>query len=164
MFIPLISGFDVGQNTSAHHADGVADAKQLREIRTYEDNRFALSRQFADQPINLRFACDIDSPRRFIQQKDARIVMQEPAHGDLLLVTAGKLDDGLSRALCAHFETLNPAAGRFVLATLAHETESGHWAETRRRQVISEAAVEHQSFLLAVFTEQPKTLGQASRR
>src|ERR1044071_241511 len=164
VFGPVGGRADGGEHSAAHHADGVANAKEFGQVRTDKDDRPALRRQPAEQLVDLHLAAHVDAPGGFVQQKDPGLVMQQPAHGDLLLVAPGQLADRLARTLSPHIQTLHPVPGALSLPPIAHQSEARKRPVAGDGQVVRQGAREQQAFLLAVFTQQTDPLRQAPRR
>src|SRR5438093_10343708 len=122
---PLARGSDGGQNAAAHDPDAIADPEQIRQIGTDEHHGLALRRQLAHESVNLSLAADIDAPGGFVQEKDLRLVVQQSAEGNFLLVPPGQFRDRLRRSLRPHVEPLHPVAGAVALASLADKPPTG---------------------------------------
>src|SRR5206468_8420725 len=121
---------------AAHDADGVAHTQQLGQIGADEDNRLAACGQSVEQLVNLYFAADIDSAARLVQQEYPGVVMQQSAHGDLLLVSAGQFAHDLLGVLGLHVQTRHPVLGALPVAAAVDDTQFGNRAIARDRQVV----------------------------
>ena len=87
-------------------------------------------------------------------------MMQQPAKRELLLVAAGQFGDSLRWTLRAHVQPLHPISRGLALQAIANVTESGQGLVAGNGEVVGQAEVEHQAFLLAIFAEQTHSLGQ----
>src|SRR5437016_4643507 len=60
---PLFGRTGGCQHPAAHHADSIANAQQLGQIRTNKEDSLAGGGQLSHQPVNLRLAADVDATR-----------------------------------------------------------------------------------------------------
>src|SRR5438067_1401711 len=86
---PLFGRTGGCQHPAAHHADSIANAQQLGQIRTNKEDSLAGGGQLSHQPVNLRLASNVDATRWLVQQQDFRFVMKQSSQGELLLIPAG---------------------------------------------------------------------------
>ena len=122
VFRPLAHRADRGKHAPAHHRRCVSQTpEQLGQIGTDKNNGFALRGQPANPLINLHFAADVDPASRLVQQQHSRIVMQQAADRNFLLIASGKLRDRLGGAGGANIELLHPMAGDLRLSAAADE-------------------------------------------
>ena len=123
MLGPLARRLDGRQDAAAHHADRVAHARAIpADSELTKTTAFPGSRRAADQLVNLRLAADVDAARRFIEQEDARLVIEQPAKRDLLLVAAGEFVDGLIADPCSsHVASPDPIERRSRVALSRNE-------------------------------------------
>src|SRR5215207_7707109 len=99
MFGPIGRRPYLRHRTAPHDPNRIANPQQFWEVGTDEDDRTSLRRQLSHQPINLSFASDVNPAGRFIQEEEPRVVMQQAADGDFLLVATRKFADGLAGRL-----------------------------------------------------------------
>src|SRR5262245_3557227 len=88
--------------------------------------------------------------------------MQQAAQRELLLVAAGQFSSGLCRALSADVEALHPIARDLPLQSVDDKAEFRHRTKARRGEIVGKAAIEHQTFFLAVLAEQTDSFGKAT--
>src|SRR5438132_1700307 len=94
----------------------VANAEQLGEIAADHDHGRAPCRQFPYEPINFRFAGNVDPAGRLVQEKNVGALKQQARQRHLLLVAAAQIADGLFWAAAADAQSLAPSADRFTTA------------------------------------------------
>src|SRR5262245_27198377 len=86
---PQLDGPNGGNPAATHDRDAIADTEEFGQVGADENDGLAVSRQFADEFVNLRFAADVDAARRFVEKQDFGIVMEKAAKRYLLLIAAG---------------------------------------------------------------------------
>src|SRR5947209_1673907 len=76
------------EHAAAHHSDAIADAHQLRQIRTDHENGFAGIGEPPDLAINVQLAANINAAGGLVKQKDVRVLMKQASECDFLLIAA----------------------------------------------------------------------------
>ncbi len=138
---------------AAHDGDAVADAEQLGEIRADHEDRLPLPRQPHDLRVDVALAADVDAARRLVEQEDVGIVMEEPSHGDLLLIAAGEAHYARTWTIRLDAEALHDAVRLRVLRRTMDPAGRRARAEAAHRHVVGDGERQRQPFPLAVFAE-----------
>src|SRR5262249_20646744 len=99
-----------------------------------------------------------------VEQENPRRVLQQPRDGDLLLVAAGELPDGLRGIAAFHPQAVDPALRGGALAPAIDPPEAAKRLVLREREGVRNRLREHQPLLLAVLAQKPHALRPAVAR
>ena len=82
--VSIAAGTGGARPASPHHRNPVAQAEQLGQIAADHQDRFGgravgVGDERVDQTIDLRLAADVDPARRFVEDQDVDVVMEETA-------------------------------------------------------------------------------------
>ena len=96
--------FLASTSPAAHDKYSVTYTQQLRHLRRYHQDNFALIGQIDDQLVDLIFCTYVDTSGRFIQHQYLRLCEKPSAEDNLLLVTTGEVCDHIVRShtFCMH--------------------------------------------------------------
>src|SRR5688500_7922407 len=107
---PLANRPSGREPASSHHGEPVAQAEQLGEIRADDENGAASGGLARNGVVHVGLAADVDAARRLVEQQDVRLLVEEPADRDLLLIAAGERAHGLGLRAGAHAKLADPVA------------------------------------------------------
>ena len=97
------------------HDDPRTVGHEFFELRRNDDQRHALTAEFADQPDDFGVGADIDAARRLVENEKFRVRRQPARQDGFLLVAAGQKPDRLLAVAGADVERLDVAVRKGVL-------------------------------------------------
>ena len=75
-----------GYGTVVQHDDAITHAQDFAQLGRHHDDGFSLVGQRADQFVDFRFCTDVNTTRRFIENKNVGLAEQGLAQHDFLLI------------------------------------------------------------------------------
>ena len=114
----------------------VAQSFELESVGRHDDDRRALIRDVAENPVDLHARADVDSGSRLFGEDQRRLGKERSGEHDLLLVAAReRADVGIdASALDGQIRPLLLYGGIFL--TPAHETESRQQRKSGERRIL----------------------------
>jgi hypothetical protein len=131
----------------------VAQSFELESVGRHDDDRGALIRDVAENPVDLHARANVDAGGRFFGEDQRGLGKERSGEHDLLLVAAReRADIGIdTSALDGQIRPLRLYGGIFL--TSAHETESRQQRKSGERRILPHRQTHEQSFLLPIGRE-----------
>ena len=104
----------------------------------------------------MHLAADVHAARRLVEQPHGRLLVQQAAERDLLLIAARQRPHRLDRRARLHLESIEPALALCPLRSTVDDAMLAHRGVPRAGQVVGQRHLQGQTLALAVLAEVPE--------
>src|SRR5437879_3228257 len=154
---PLRDGARGRQPPATHDRQPIAQPEQLREIGAYQQHGLPRLGRARDGLVQLRPTADVDAAGGLVQQQYLRVLIEESADRDLLLIPARERAHRLLWGSGPDAERLDPCPGGRALPTEVEPSPSRRGGRhPSGGEVVGDREREREAFPRAVLAQVPE--------